>query len=92
MVERHIGTGHAAAHILQSVGSLESARVWQAGDIDVVESTEAGEKREFRVAAPATLSPYQRSLVGWHAADRDASLLVHRDRVWGSATSYQAKQ
>lgn len=64
MVERHIGTGHAAAHVLQSMESLESARVWQAGDIDVVESTEAGEKREFRVAAPATLSPYQRSLVG----------------------------
>ena len=62
MVPRHIGTGHAARHINQTPEEIEAVPLWQDGDTDEIE-TEAG-TREFRVAPPATLNDYQRSLVG----------------------------
>ncbi len=62
MVPRHIGTGHAARHINQTLDEIEAVPLWQDGDTDGIE-TEAG-TREFRVAPPATLNDYQRSLVG----------------------------
>ena len=62
MVDRHIGTGHAARHIQQTSEDIEAMPVWREGGVDIV--VKDGETREFRVARPATLTAYQRSLVG----------------------------
>ncbi len=41
MVPRHIGTGHAARHINQTLEEIEAVPLWQDGDTDEIE-TEAG--------------------------------------------------
>jgi hypothetical protein len=69
MPPRHIGTGHPARHINQTPEENAALPLWQDGDTDnIVEiKTEGGnnsERREFRVAPPAMLNDYQRSLVG----------------------------
>jgi hypothetical protein len=63
----HIGTGHSARHINQTPEANAALPLWQDGDTDniVEKKTEGGsERREFRVAPPAMLNDYQRSLVG----------------------------
>ena len=48
--------------LLEALDEIEAVPLWQDGDTDEIQ-TEAG-TREFRVAPPATLNDYQRSLVG----------------------------
>jgi hypothetical protein len=60
MVPRHIGTGHAARHMRdRMISDMEETPMWEEGTTDVTK-----DGRVFKVAPPAKLNDYQRSLVG----------------------------